>query len=132
MGREEGHEGGGKRTRGRVRLRRGGAQPDTGERKSRAPERLSSSFVVSSISSWEIRSPRDALPVADVDFGTRRLSAMDPKRRFLCFFFLPFFWDYAFLLYARLFLLHVERERRFRERLALEFVERTFVWGSPG
>lgn len=42
-------------------LRRGGAQPGTGERKSRGSglSRLSSSSA-SSISPWEIRSPRDA------------------------------------------------------------------------
>ena len=61
----------------------------TGERMSRASIRLSSSSA-SSISSWEIRSPRDPLPVTDVDFGTLRFSAMnsvDFSSLFFVFFF---------------------------------------------
>jgi len=52
---------------------------------------------VSSISSWEIRSPRDALPVADVDLDAPVLG--DGSRRllffglFFCYTRAPFRWS---------------------------------------
>jgi len=48
---------------------------------------------VSSISSWEIRSPRDALPVADVDLDVPVLG--DGSRRLLFSFLVSFFLLYG-------------------------------------
>lgn len=101
-------------------LRRGGAQPGTGERKSRElrGSRLSSSSA-SSISPWEIRSPRDAFYRLPMLILVRaRFSAMDLPVDFSPPFLSPFFLATR---YTRAFLSDVEREmeERFRERFTL-------------
>lgn len=109
----EADEGGESGRVGEFGLRRGGAQPGLAQVSgSRGLWHRLSSSSASSINSWEIRSPRDALPVADVDFGTRRFSAMDPPVDFSPLFFV-FLFGYTICAFLS------EREtKRFRERFA--------------
>lgn len=72
-------------TRGRVRLCRDGAQPGTGERKSRDSDHPRVRSPESSISSWEIRSPRDACRWPTMLILECAAASLD--RGFLDFFF---------------------------------------------